>query len=152
MKKTILLSVLVLLALGGIAFAGCATNAYLNACSNCKFDSNGKMDQSCYQGYQASGTACVSTQYPVMSTEYAAGKCPQVDACASTLQSCTSAISTGNDSEDCQSGVKAQCFRDADTCVMHAALDCGEKISMCAPSSFLLLFLGMGVVLINSKK
>lgn len=152
MKKMVLLSALVLLALGSVVFAGCATDAYQKACSNCKFDSQGKMDQSCYQGYQASGTACVSAQYPVMSAAYAGGKCPQVDACASTLQSCTSAISSGNDSEDCQGGVKAQCFHDADTCVMHAAMDCGEKVSMCAPSSFLLLFLGLGVVLVNSKK
>lgn len=138
----------ILLVVASVSFAGCASDAYAKACSNCKFDQYGKMDQSCYQGYQASGTACVSAQYPVMSAKYAAGQCPAVDACTNTLTSCNDAISSGNDSEDCQGQVKAQCFHDADTCVTHAAMDCGEQVKICTPS-FLLLFAGIGALMMK---
>jgi hypothetical protein len=46
----------------------------------------------------------------------------------------------GNDSEDCNDGVMAQCFKEADTCVTKAAADCGEKIPCInAPAAFVLL-------------
>jgi hypothetical protein len=135
----------------GAVFAGCAQDAYNKACASCSFDSQGKMDQQCYQGYQASGTACVSTTYPTAAAEYAAGKCPGIDTCASALQACKAQTASGNDSEDCNDGVMAQCFHEADSCVTKAAANCGEKIPCInAPASFVLV-VGASLFYYNKK-
>ncbi len=128
--------------------ATCAADAYGKACSFCPFDASGKMDQSCYGGYKASGTACTSASYPIMAAKYAKGECPAVDACASELSACTSQYSSGNDSADCQEGSLAICFASADQCAKSAAIKCGEiGQSQCAAApAFVLLFglLGYG--------
>jgi hypothetical protein len=69
------------LVFSGSAFAAasCAADAYTKSCASCPFDNEtGKMDQSCYQGYQAGGTGCVSTSYPMAAGLYAQGKCQSV--------------------------------------------------------------------------
>ena len=140
MARTIVFAVLAIFILASLSWAGCAQDAYNKACSSCSFDAQGKIDQSCSSGYQASGTACVSTTYPTAAAEYAAGKCPGIDACASALTSCKASTTSGNDSEDCNDGVMAQCFHEADTCVTKAAADCGEKVPCInAPAAFVLL-------------
>jgi hypothetical protein len=86
-----------------------------------------------------------------MSAQYAAGKCPQVDACAAELNSCAAQYSSGNDRADCQEGSVAVCYAAADSCVSSAARACGEIEQQCPGSSaaFLLLFLGIGALKIR---
>lgn len=140
-----------LLVSAGVLHAGCALDAYNKACGACSFDANGKIDQSCSGGYQASGTACVSSAYPTAAAKYAAGKCPGIDACTSQLTSCKAQMTSGNDSQDCQEGVMAQCFKEADTCVTKAAADCGEKIPCInAPAAFVLV-VGASLFYYNKK-
>ncbi len=140
MARTIIFAVLALIVMASLSSAGCATTAYQQACTLCNFDAQGKINQTCSQQYQESGTACVSAQYPVASAAFAAGKCPGIQTCADTLQTCKAAIASGNDSEDCQGGVMTQCFKDADLCVAKAAADCGDKVPCInAPASFVLL-------------
>jgi len=147
MRKSITAIGFVIL-LAGLAFAGCASDAYTKTCASCPFDENGKVDSSCKSGYQSSGTACVSTSYPIMSAQYAQGKCPAVDACADELHSCTAQYSTGNDKADCVEGSASACYAAADICVSKAARGCGEIERQCPGSSagFILLLLGIGFV------
>jgi len=149
--KGFLITVIGLVLLLPLAFAGCAEDAYRKACTSCTFDANGKIDQSCQNGYQSSGTACVSTSYPIMSGQYAAGKCPQVDACAEELRSCTAQYSSGNDKADCQEGSVGTCYAVADICVNKAAAKCGGIQPQCPGSAatFLLLFGGLGYLKIK---
>ena len=138
-----------LVLLSSLSFAaGCAQSAYQKACASCSFDENGKIDKSCQQGYQSSGTSCVSTSYPIMSAKYAGGECPQVDACADELRTCTVQYSSGNDKADCQEGSVSICYAAADQCVKQAAVKCGEIESPCPGSSvgFVLLFAGVAFV------
>jgi len=130
------------------SFAGCAQDSYRKACASCPFDENGKIDKSCQSGYQSSGTACVSTSYPIMSAAYTAGKCPQVDSCAAELSSCTAQYSSGNDKADCQEGSTAVCYAAADQCVRSAARACGEIEKQCPGSAatFIALFAGLGIL------
>jgi len=133
--------VLGLFFLAGLLHAGCAQDAYSKACASCSFDASGKIDKSCQQGYQSSGTACVSSKYPIMAGKYAAGQCPQVDACADELRSCTAQYSTGDDKADCQEGSVAVCYSAADQCTKQAAIKCGEVEQQCPGSAaaFILL-------------
>ncbi len=134
---------LILLFMAPVAFAGCASEAYSKSCASCSFDANGKIDQSCSGGYKASGTACVSTSYPIMAGKYSAGKCPEVDACASELSSCSAQYSSGNDKSDCSEGSVAVCYSAADSCTRSAAAKCGEIESPCStPAAILLLIAG----------
>ncbi|MFH0884652.1 MAG: hypothetical protein V1861_03000 [Candidatus Micrarchaeota archaeon] len=146
--KFILISVGILVLLSGAAFAGCAAEAYSKTCGSCSFDENGKVDQSCKDGYQSSGTTCVTTKYPIMTVKYAEGKCPAVDSCAEELRSCTAQYSSGNDKEDCQEGSVGICYAAADECVKKAAITCGEIESPCpgASEGFILLFAGLAFV------
>jgi hypothetical protein len=146
--KPMFVSFGILVLMAGAAFAGCASEAYSKTCASCAFDSNGKVDQSCKGGYQSSGTTCVSASYPIMSAQYAQGKCPQVDSCAEELRSCTAQYSSGNDKADCEEGSTAVCYSAADACVRSAATKCGEIEKQCPGSSagFILLFAGLAFV------
>jgi hypothetical protein len=150
MSKALVL--ILVLAFASLAFsASCAKDAYDKACASCSF-TNGKIDRSCSDGYKASGTACVSTSYPVMAGRYATGGCPALDSCASDLSSCIAQYSSGNDSADCQEGSVAVCYAAADECTKQAAIKCGEIKSPCAaPGGFLLLFAGLAFVKINGR-
>jgi len=140
---TMILIGLVLLFMVPVAFAGCASESYAKACASCSFDAQGKIDQSCKDGYKSSGTACVSTSYPIMAAKYSAGNCSQVDECASELQSCVAQYSTGNDSADCKEGSVAVCYSSADICTQSAAGKCSDLESPCkAPAAIFLLMLG----------
>jgi len=141
-----------LLSLIGVSFAGCAQDAYNKACNSCSFDANGKIDKSCQGGYQSSGTTCVSTSYPIMAGQYASGKCPQVDACAAELQSCTSQYGSGNDKNDCQEGSMAVCYGAADECVKQAATKCGEIEKQCPGSSAAFVLLFAGFIFVKLRK
>lgn len=136
-----LIGILVLLLIGGV-FAGCAAVGYQNACNFCSFNSQGKIEQQCYESYKTAGTTCTGAQYPITSAKYANGKCPQVDGCISELDSCTTQYRTGNDEEDCKEGSLAVCFAAADECMKQAAVTCGEIQSPCPGSgaAFVLLF------------
>lgn len=135
-------------------FAGCASDAYNKACASCTFDADGKIDQSCMGGYKASGTACVSTSYPIMAAKYARGECPAVDACAEELSSCVAQYSSGNDRADCTEGSVGVCYAAADSCTRSAAGQCGEIEKQCPGSAatFILLFAGMAFVKISGRK
>jgi len=137
---------LTVLLFAGAAFAGCASDAYRKACASCQFDTGGKIDSSCQGGYQSSGTACVSTSYPIMAAKYAKGECPAVDACAAELRSCTAQYSSGNDKADCAEGSLAVCYSAADECVKSAAVKCGEIENPCkAPAAMLgIILFGAG--------
>ena len=137
--------IIVMLLLGGMLFAVCAYDAYEKACANCPFDENGKIDRSCSDSYRASGIACVSSKYPIMSAKYSAGKCPAVDACASELSSCVAQYSTGNDKADCQEGSVSVCYLESDQCIKSAAIKCGEIENECPGSTGLILFAILGV-------
>lgn len=135
-----MLAVLLFGFLVGASFAvSCAVDAYRKTCASCPFDANGKVDRSCSDGYKQSGIACTSAAYPIMSTKYAAGKCPQVDACAEQLQSCVAQVSTGDDRADCQEGSVMACYSAADSCTKRAALACGEIEKECGPPTGMLL-------------
>jgi len=128
--------------LAGSAFAGCAADAYRKSCASCQFDQNGKMEESCYQGYKASGISCTSAAHPIASAAYAQGKCPGIEACASELGSCNAQVSSGTDKATCEEGSANTCYAAADICVDQAARECGEKATECkAPESFILLTL-----------
>ncbi|MCX8175527.1 MAG: hypothetical protein N3E51_04970 [Candidatus Micrarchaeota archaeon] len=124
--KTKLLAIAAaILFLAGFAFAAsCSVEAYRNACANCPFDKSGKIDQKCKEGYKSGGIACVSATYPLMSAEYARGKCPRLDACAEMLQSCIAQYTSGNDKEDCASDSVRMCYQMSDACVDSAANQC----------------------------
>jgi len=149
-KTTLALgALLALLVLSGSAFAmTCAADAYSRSCAGCSFDSNGKIDQKCYQEKKSAGIACVSSSHAIASAAYAAGKCPGIDACASELQSCQAQYSSGNDKADCAEGSVSVCFSASDHCVDRAAAECGEKPPSCtgAPALIMLVFAGIGFV------
>lgn len=138
MKRILVLMLFGLMVAPSFA-ASCAADAYRKACASCPFDESGKMDRSCWEGYKQSGIACTSASYPIMSTKYAAGQCPQVDACASELQSCIAAASSGNDRGDCLEGSVSVCYSAADKCTEKAAIACGEVEKECGPPSFILM-------------
>ncbi len=154
MSKLIMVILVLGLVLAPLAFAGCALDAYKKACGSCSFDQYGKIDQSCSGGYTAGGTACVSTSYPIMAAEYAAGKCPAVDSCASELQSCMAQVSTGDDRADCQEGSAETCYSAADVCTREAAVKCGEVDQQACGGStatFILLLAGLFYVRIRKN-
>lgn len=142
-----------LIVLAGAATAAtCASDAYRKACSSCSFDKDGRIDQSCSEGYQSSGQTCVSTAYPIMAAKYAGGKCPDVDTCAAELRSCTAQYATGNDKADCQEGSLAICYSAADQCVRSAAVKCGEIENTCPGSAATFLALFGGVAFLRTRR
>lgn len=128
--------------------AGCASEAYAKSCANCQFDASGKMDQSCYQGYQASGTGCLATTYPVANAKYVAGNCPGIDSCIEDLNACKAQYASGDDRADCAEGSVGVCFAAADSCVKSAAMKCGEIESQCPGSSAALVLPLLGTAAI----
>ena len=139
----ILKSVLLILVFAGIAFAGdCSINAYRASCSQCKFDSAGKIDSDCAKAQQAAGTACLTTSNPLLAKAYAEGKCPQIDACISELNSCKTEYSTKNDSFDCKEGSVSTCYTGADQCVVSAGAKCAPPPECKAPTGLILLVVG----------
>jgi hypothetical protein len=138
----------------GMAFAGCASSAYTKSCSECSFDDNGKMNQTCYKAKQAGGTTCLATSHAIMSAQYAAGKCPQIDACIESLNACKASLATGNDKQDCDSRVLTSCFDVADACVDKAGPQCGETplLESCATGPALIMLIGGFVFLSGYAK
>lgn len=141
MKKMLVLALFALLV--GSSFAGCASDAYRNTCVRCHFDDHGKVNRTCSSNYKNSGIACTSATYPIMSAKYAAGQCPQVDACAAQLQACVAQKATGDDLEDCATGDVSSCYFAADTCSENAARACGEFVPQgtgsCQKTAFILV-------------
>lgn len=148
MRKMILIvSLLLLISLALVYPAtSCSADAYRRACATCPFDKSGKIDRSCMDGFRASGIACVSSSYPIMSAKYSAGECPAVDACASELQSCVAHYSTGNDKADCQEGSVSVCYTASDHCVAKAAINCGEIEKDCPGSSLGLIIMVLAIL------
>lgn len=143
MEKTVFLKATVMvLFLAGFAFAGCSENAYRSACSSCSFDANGRIDQQCMSAQKSGGIACVSSSYPLMAAEYAQGKCPQVDQCASDLQACLSQVGSGNDRADCAEGSATTCYATSDICVRQAAAKCPPQQPCQAPAALIMLVIG----------
>ena len=138
MKKMLMFALLGLL-VGASFAASCAADAYRRSCASCSFDASGKIDRSCSDGYKNSGITCTSTSYPIMSGKYAAGQCPQVDACAEQLSSCVAQYSTGDDRADCQEGSVGVCYSAADACTRSAAIACGEVQQQCGAPTFILM-------------
>lgn len=121
--KTILVIGLAILFFAGTsnALTTHAYDAYDNACKECTFDANGRMDRTCQAKHQAASIAGLTAAYPITNTKYLFGQCPQVDECTKRLESCKAAVGTGSELEDCiMNPAIAQCFRTADAC-MHAA-------------------------------
>jgi hypothetical protein len=153
MKALLVIALIGLLAVSVSFAASCSAETYSKVCSSCPFDKDGKVDKSCSDAYQASGTACVSIAYPIMAGKYAQGQCPEVDACADELRACNAQYSSGNDKEDCAEGSKSVCYAAADQCVQTAAIKCGEAEKQCPGSSagLVLLLLGLGFVSLKGK-
>jgi len=124
--KDILLIGMVFLSLSGIASAGCTYDSFNAACNDCTFDAYGKMDQSCWQGYQSSGTTCLGKQYPIMSAKYMIGDCPQVDECAAKLTACKDANDPGSNLKECKNLATLNCFIMGDECVAVANEICAN--------------------------
>lgn len=147
--KTIFLVGLLALVLTASS-ADCAGKAYRDACAACQFDAQGKIDQTCSNGYKGSGTVCVSTSYPITAAKYAKGECSMVDECTSELQSCSAQYASGNDKADCQEGSLAVCYAAADECMKQAAVKCGEIQNPCGAPSFILLLLLAGLAFVKT--
>ena len=144
MKKMLILALFGLLV--GSSFAGCIFTAYLDACSHCSFDENGKMNRSCSESYKQSGIACTSAKYPIMSTKYAAGQCPQVDACTSQMQACINQRTSGSEKADCEgSTIQEMCYATGENCVAEAAKACGEDLTteLCPLNMMVLMLVGL---------
>ncbi len=128
MKLKILLIALLIC---GVAYAStCSYDAYMNACSHCKFDASGKINESCYGIYQQDGKDCIIVSHPILASSYRAGKCPQVDICASELEACKKTYETGNDSVDCKNFLVESCFKESDQCVQKAVDECGSGLDL----------------------
>lgn len=150
------MSVLVILLLvSGICFAlDCAANAYVQSCKVCSFDASGKMNQTCYNGWQEWGKKCIAEKRPSLSSAYSNGKCPEVDACRAQLESCKNSMSAGSDQRDCLNPLVGECFTEADACVAKAEDTCdaglGSSIDAflmwCPFPVFMVLLLTAGFV------
>jgi len=77
-----------------------------------------------------------------MAAEYAQGKCPQVDECASQLQQCLSSMGSGNDKADCAEGSATTCYVISDDCVRKAAGKCPAQQPCQAPAALIMLTIG----------
>ncbi|MEM0438182.1 MAG: hypothetical protein QXU54_02680 [Candidatus Micrarchaeia archaeon] len=142
--RHIIQAVMFLILLLNLAVAGCSLDAYKNACANCKFDENGKMDKACADMYKTQGLSCLSAQYPIMSARYYAGECNAPQECVSKLSKCLSESSSGNDKFDCQEGTVQACYKSADECMKWASFDCGEVERQC-PGPALIILLAAGL-------
>jgi len=154
MAKTFIIALVFgIIILSSVTFAStCAAKAYQNSCSACPFDANGKMNQSCYEGYQSSGVSCFGTSHPIAMTQFTQGKCPQVQECVDELNTCKTQYSSGNDSADCQEGSVAICFAATDSCVDQASSECGEKLPTCPTSAVVLGLVLVGAAFVSSRK
>lgn len=109
--------------------ATCAEKSYTSSCAKCGFEASGKMDEACFQGYQARGTACLAAAYPAASFAYQMGSCPAIQTCIDRLQECKAIYTNGNDKNDCELGSIDHCFERGDACVAAAAADCNKTPS-----------------------
>jgi hypothetical protein len=150
-----LLVLVMLLSVSGIAYAfDCAASAYVNSCNKCNFSAAGKMDEVCYNSYQAQGKKCIANKRPYLAYRYNEGTCPEVDACAQELQTCKNAASIGSDKQDCLNPFVGTCFTEADTCVANAEKKCSSDViadidsffEYCPFSIFMILLLIAGFV------
>jgi hypothetical protein len=110
-----------------VSAAACASKSYSAACNKCDFDSDGKLDKACYEGYQSSGVSCLFAAYPLESISYQMGNCPAVDVCKDRLETCKALYSSDNDKKDCSTGDLDHCFTNADRCVDYAVKHCDEE-------------------------
>jgi hypothetical protein len=150
--KTMMVFAILLVLISG-SFAGCASEAYAKTCASCGFDKDGKVDQSCSEGYKNGGTACVSTSYPMMAAKYAEGKCPQVDTCADQLRSCISQYNSGNDKADCAEGSAGVCYATTDACIKSAAAKCNDLEAETCPNPIeIFSFIFAGLVFVKIRK
>ncbi|MEM4359212.1 MAG: hypothetical protein QXT45_01640 [Candidatus Bilamarchaeaceae archaeon] len=158
MDRRIFCGVFLLICIALLAGVGwgveCSIRAYRAACANCPFDTNGKMDQTCYENYKRSGISCISSTYPIMSGKYAAGQCPKVDKCAEGLRACLAEMSSGNDKQDCNDEDVAACYTESDLCIRNAAINCGETETPCSGPSELLLaiLISIGFMKLSERK
>lgn len=153
LKQTLLLVLCLFVALSSISFAvaTCSENAYREACNQCPFDRNGKMDTACYEAKKQAGIGCITSAYPVAAAKYASGKCPQISTCISKLKKCDEAASTGNDMLDCVGGARVSCYIQADRCIMNAATECEAPEREVCGFFAILLFIGGGLCLAAFK-
>jgi len=122
---------LIALLICGVAYAStCSYDSYRKACQYCKFDARGKMNETCYDLYQQDGKDCIAVSHPILASNYQEKKCPQVDTCASELQSCKNTYETGNDSVDCKNFLVETCFKESDQCIEKAVKDCGGGLDL----------------------
>jgi hypothetical protein len=149
-----LVFLMMLISISGIAYAmDCATSAYVDSCNKCTFNASGTMNQVCYDYWQSYGKRCIAEKRPMLASAYSNGKCPEVDACAQELKSCKSAVSTGNDQQDCLNPLVGTCFTDADACVAKAENTCDaglgmtldEAINWCPFPIFMVFLLAAGL-------
>jgi len=113
--------------ISGISFATtCSYDAFIQSCAKCSFDANGKMDGACSDSYQTSAKTCLGTDFPVMSTKYMFGSCPQIDECVSRLTACKEANRQGSNRQECSNLGSQNCFAKADMCAEAANQICAE--------------------------
>ncbi|MCX6777004.1 MAG: hypothetical protein NTY73_03495 [Candidatus Micrarchaeota archaeon] len=154
MQTKLLLLVGILLC--GVTYAAsqCSINSYADSCKYCKFDSTGKMNETCYKSYNARGQECIAVHHPILASNYKDGKCPDVDACASQLQSCKNSFSLGDDKVDCNNPLVRECFTDADACIAKAVEKCGGNLDLAEVADLLFYFcpngIGLSVLLVGA--
>lgn len=142
-----------LLIVASMSTAGCAASAYQQACAQCTFDANGKMDKACYDSKISSATTCYMTKEPEISAKYFAGQCKNIDRCINIMKSCQATKTTGNDRLDCQQGTVSSCFVNADACFNKQIRSCEDEqlpIQLC-PTSFMFLGICVGFVYLQKK-
>jgi len=92
----------------------CGTQAFTNYCSQCTFDANGMIDESCQKGHENKGIVCMTITYPAMAAMNKLGTCPAVGTCAAALKACVAVRCPRTDMQDCVSATCKSCFGEGD--------------------------------------
>jgi len=134
MKKLVLVAILAVtvLPVESIGMAYCALKSFDDACSNCGFDGEGRIDKACQDGFQSSGRNCVIKAYPRAAAKYLTGflagdGCPALEKCIDMLKMCDKTVCLGKARDDCQSPVCRNCYAQADRCAFMASKDCADE-------------------------
>jgi len=125
--RLFILVVFAALFLSGLSFAAtCSYDAFIQSCTQCPFDAYGKMNETCSDSFQTDAKTCLGKEYPIMSTKYLFGQCPQIDECVTKLTACKDANRQGSNKDECSSQASKNCFVMADKCAEAANKICSE--------------------------
>ncbi len=110
---------LLLLSAAGIASAGCATDAYANACAHCFVNATTPQAmETCQQELGASVMTCYIEQYPLTMVAEGNKNCSEFDACINQSGTCIMGTSPG--ARYCGNSNVSSCLGRLDSCVASA--------------------------------